>query len=441
MSKGLKKQLENRLNNLSWLSVKRAKGDESVAVREDIKKTTKEIAEITAEMSGYDEDDEPAIWTPNFPDRKEILSLKPFPEYSIHYMGLAGWAYRNIDTDPDMVYQQIYELARRTRKARAKFLRTFLINGSRKKGEEYMMDALPWGMVIKDGRRKIDFDRINLVWWDVVEIIEEACKYWGIEHRPTFRMERYNQDIFHFDNNVQKIHGEWSDKSAEVTIKFMRDFMQMQKDVRNNPNYKSPFEFFNEPLCWGDHVKLGAVADYHLKMWRGVEDLTTINRAVTCSRGCEGAHANFVEKHFFDGRYYGVSPEFDDRKVKPEYHGVSTLQSLYSAGGFIAGLGCAKFDLSYNEDGHGEDGSYSPIPWTNFNLANAEELYEMQYHGHTESQRRGKRFNHTVFMMDCLRRDKQDKMIAKEEFDPEQIAHMNWERTMQYRKMREDLHN
>jgi len=32
-------------------------------------------------------------------------------------------------------------------------------------------------------------------------------------------------------------------------------------------------------------------------------------------------------------------------------------------------------------------------------------------------------------------------MIAKEEFDPEQIAHMNWERTMQYRKMREDLHN
>ena len=438
MSKDLKQQLENRIENLSWLSVKRAKGNEEVG--KDIKTTAKEIAEIISKMSGYEEDttEEPAIWIPIFPDRKEILALKPFPEYSIHFMCLAGWAYRNIDKDPVMVHQQIYELARHTRKARAKFLRTFLINGSREKKEKYIMDALPWRMVIKDGMKKIDFNTYNGKWWGVVRIIEEACKYWGIEHRPTFRMERYNRDIFHFDNNVQKIHGEWSVRSAEITIDFMRDFMGMQKDVRNNPTYKSTFEFFNEPLCWGDHVKLGAVADYHLKLWRGVEDMTAIYRAVTCSGGCEGAHANFTEKHWFDGRYYGSS-EFDDRKVKPEFHGVSTLQSLYSAGNLIKGLGCAKFDLSYNEDGHAEDGSYSPIPWTPFNLADPEELYEMQYHGHTECQRRGKRFNHTVLMMGCLCQDEKDNMIAKEEFSPKQIARMNWERTMQYRKMREEL--
>jgi len=55
MSKDLKKQLENRIKNLSWLTVTRAKGNESVA--DEIGKIAKEIAEITEEMS---EGDEPA---------------------------------------------------------------------------------------------------------------------------------------------------------------------------------------------------------------------------------------------------------------------------------------------------------------------------------------------------------------------------------------------
>jgi len=80
-------------------------------------------------------------------------------------MCLAGWGYRNIDEHPSLVHQQIYEVARRTRIAGAKYLRSFLMNGSRKKSEKYIMDALPWIMVTDDGRRKIDFDVPNMKWW------------------------------------------------------------------------------------------------------------------------------------------------------------------------------------------------------------------------------------------------------------------------------------
>jgi len=230
-------------------------------------------------------------------------------------------------------------------------------------------------------------------------------------------------------NNIQGIHGEWSEDSAEITIKFMRDYMLMQRDVRNNVVYDPPFEFMNEPQCVGDHEKLGMIADYHLALWRGVEDLTIINRAMTCSGACEGAHANFVEKHWFDGRYYG-SDEFKSRKVIPEFHGVSTLSSH--------GLGSGWRHLAYNEDGCG-DGSYSPIPWTPFRLANAGELYAMLRYGHTHCQARNKKFIFTCFMLDCLRQDKADNMIAKEEFDPQQLEFMNWDRPNQYKQMREEL--
>jgi len=447
MSKDLKEKLKDRHVDMSYLTMKRSQGLEKMEgtpIVEKIKEIAKQIAEITAKMSGYkwEEEEESEDWKPDFADREELLALDTFPEYCIHFMGLAGWAYRNIDEHPNMVYQQIYELARRIRISRAEYMRTFLINGSRKPGERYMMDALPWAMVNLDGKKKkIDFDVPNAKWWKVVRIIEEACKYWKIHHQPTFRMARYNQDIFNADNNVQGIHGEWSEGSAEVTIAFMRDYMGMQKKVRNNPDYKPPFEFFNEPQCANipanNHAVLGMIADYHLKMWRGVEDLTIINKAMACSRACEGAHANFVGKHWFDGRYYG-SDEFKDRKIKVEFHGVSTLQTLFSNGHIQAGLGSGWWHLWYNEDGSG-DGSYSPIPWTPFRLANAEELNDMLWYGHTECEKKRKTFGFTCFMLDCLRQDAHDHMIAKEEFDPEQLEFMNWDRAIQYRKMREEL--
>jgi len=42
-------------------------------------------------------------------------------------------------------------------------------------------------------------------------------------------------------------------------------------------------------------------------------------------------------------------------------------------------------------------------------------------------------------MLDCLRQDKADNMIAKEEFDPQQLEFMNWDRAGTYKKMREEL--
>ena len=438
MAKNLTKKLEDRHVELSWLTKQHAIGKTTIdgALTVDrIKDCSKEIARLVAEMSGYEEDEEPADWKPNFPDRTEILATPLYNELRIHYMGLAGWAYRNIDEHPNMVHQQIYEVARRTRLAGAKYLRSFLINGSRAASERYIMDVLPWEMVIKDGRKIIDFGIPNDKYWDVSKIIEEATKYWGIQHQPTFGMSRYNADIFNMQNNAQGIHGEWSGASIPIMIKFMRDFMLMQKGLRN-PTFLPTFEFKNEPICWGNHPLGHIIADYHLAIWRGVEDLTEIRRATTCSGGCEWAHANFVGPEFIDGRWFG-SDEFKDRKVTAEWHGVSSLQSLYDKG-FINGLGSGWKHLAFNEDGS-NSGSYSPIPWTQFKLANSEELYDMQHHGHTECLRKGKRFFHTVFMLDCLRQDKNDNMIAKEEFDPKQLEVMNWDRTIQYSRMRADL--
>jgi len=439
MPKNLTKKLEDRHIDLSWLTEQQAKGKttiDGVLTTERIKGCAKEIARLVAEMANYEEDDEePVDWKPNFPDRAEILKTPIYNELRIHYMCLAGWAYRNIDEHPSLVHQQIYEIARRTRIAGAKYLRSFLINGSRSPKEKYIMDALPWEMVIKNGRKVIDFDSRNVKYWEVVKIIEQACMYWGIQHLPTFWMERYNDDIFNRDNNVQKIHGFWRDETVSIKVGFMREFMNMQKVLRNL-TFLPPFEFINEPLCWGNHDKGAIVADHHLDLWHGVEDLTQIRKAMTCSGGCDFAHANFVEKHWFDGRYYG-SDEFKSRKIIADYHGASTLQSLYNEN-FEHGLGSAWKHLSFNEDGS-DSGSYSPIPWTPFRLANAGELYTMLRYGHTHCQERNKKFYHTVFMLDCLRQDKDDNMIAKEEFDPEQLESMNWKRAGAYKKMREEL--
>jgi len=424
-------KLADLLNRSGWLTKRWTEGQDVNGERKDC---NKEIAGLI--FPEDDEDEEPVDWKPNFPDRAEILKTPLYNEFRIHYMCLAGWAYRNIDEHPSLVHQQIYEIARRTRIAGAKYLRSFLINGSRAKSEKYIMDALPWIMVIDDGRRKIDFESLNLKWWRVVRIIEEACKYWGIQHMPTYRMARYNRDIFRAANNLQRIEGEWGDESAEITGDFMRNYMLMQKNVRKNLTYNPACEFINEPQCVGNHAKLGMIADYHLKLWREVDKLTTINKVMTCSGQCEGAHLNLIERGHYFGRDFG-SDEFKDRKIQVEFHGVSDLQSLYDEG-FLNGLGSRWRHLAYNEDGS-DSGSYSPIPWTPFRLANAEELYDMQYHGHIECRKRNKIFYHTVFMLDCLRQDKDDNMIAKEEFDPQQLESMNWDRAGTYKKMREEL--
>ena len=426
---------------MSWLIEKKAKGAskiKGVSIKTKIEETAESIARVTAKMSGYDsgDADEPALsGEPVFPDKSEVLKLPVWDEFRIHYMALPGWAYRNIDTNPNMVYQQIYELARRTRIAGAKYLRTFLINGSRKPTEKYIMDAIPWNMVKQGGVKKVDFESSNTKYWDVVSIIEEACKYWNIHHLPTFWMDRYNYDVFQRDNNVQKIHGFWESVTVPIKVKFMKDYLNMQKQVRKDTKYEGSFEFINEPIHSGDHALGFKIADHHLELWRGIQNLTKIGNAMTCSRGSEFAHANFVDedtKTF--SRSFG-SAEFASRDIIPEYHSVSTLKGLLVD--FDHGLGSGWRHLAYNEDG-ADDGSYNPIPWTPFRLADPQEFYEMIKYGHTKARKRNKRFIITAFMMDCLRQDVNDNNIAKEEFDPQQIDFMNWDRPNQYRQMRVD---
>ena len=430
-------RIELLFNKRAWLIKGDTKAipvsDGEASWQDRLKENSKNLSKLLVNEENIP--DLPDYWQPDFPDHKEVLKLETFQELKIHYMGLPGWAYRNIDENLDMVKQQIYEVAKRTRIAGAEYLRTFIMNGSRKVKEKYVMDAIPWEMINKDGRKVIDFNLNNIKYWNVLEIIEQACMYWKIQHMPTFWMERYNDGIFTGINNVQNVHGFWTDETLPIKIKFMRDFMDMQKALRSE-KYLSPFEFINEPLCWGNHTKGAVVADHHLALWRGVEDLTVIRKAMTCSGGCDFAHANFTGKHWFDGRYYG-SDEFKDREIIADFHSASELQSLYDVG-FIHGLGSAWKHLSFNEDGS-NTGSYSPIPWTKFKLANAVELYDTLHHGHTECQKKNKKFFFTIFMLDCLRQDKLDNMIPKEEFDPKQILQMNWDRTLQYRKMREEL--
>jgi len=442
MGKEWQRKQADRLVDLSWLTEQRAKGVEvidGVPISERIRSASDTIASLTAKMAGYTEDpDDPGEpgqpWEPSFPDRPEVLDLKVWDEFQVHYMGLPGWAYRNIDEDSDMVHQQIYEVARRTRISGAKHMRSFLINGSRKASERYMMDALPWMMVKKDGHKLIDFSLRNDKYWKVLEIIEEACKYWKIHHRPTFWMDRYNYDIFHVDNNVQGVHGFWEPVTTPYKGAFMREFLKMQRKVRNNSGYFGRFEFINEPMHGGNHPLGYRIADHHLELWREIEALTKIGNGMTCSRGSEFAHANFVEENCETfSRCFG-SDEFASRDIKPEYHGVSTLDSLMWDIGH--GLGSAWRWLLYNEDG-AQGGNYRPIPWTGYELADAEQLFDTMWYGHTECQKRNKKFYFTAFMMDCLRQDQNDNLIAKEEFDPEQIEWMNWDRPNQYRVLRE----
>jgi len=279
-------------------------------------------------------------------------------------------------------------------------------------------------------------------YWKVLKIIEEACKYWRIHHQPTFWMDRYNYDIFNRDFNVQGIHGFWEDTTVPVKGEFMRNFFQMQRDVRNQ-DYQGPFEFVNEPIHGGNHEYGGQIADHHLALWREIENMTVIGNGMTCSRGSEFAHANFVGEHWFESlnRTFG-SEEFESRDIKPEYHGVSTRQALIDD--IWSGVGSGWRWLAYNEDGSNpEDGEYNPIPWTPFRLASAPQFYDTMYFGHTTAEDYGKTYIQTAFMMDCLRQDQNDKdnqgrPIAKEEFDPEQLEHMNFERPDMYRAMRED---
>lgn len=440
-----KNKIERKLNKQAWLTKHDAQNSPVIGGNDPwekrIKQNSKDLAELIC-----DEDEEPQIpvgpvkYVPSYSTGVVLrtLALPQYKEYAIHYMGLPGYVYRHLRDAPRETIDKVYELARLTREAGADALRTFMMNGSRARSEKYMFEALPWQMVKGSWQGKqvkqIDFSQRNDYYFECCQVIEDACKYWDIKHRPTIWMDRYNYDIFDERFNVQGVNGFRSAHAQKIKINFMIDYFMFQMSIRGI-KYDSTFEIENEPTHHRNHELGGLIADQNLEMFRALQDLgMQIEDLWTCSGGSEFSHANFVgEDCETFNRCFG-SDEFKSRLVKPEYHEVSTLQSLWDAN-FDHGLSSGWKQLCFNEDA-ANVGSYSPIPWTNYKLGNYVEVFDMLDVALRECKaHRGKRFFFTMFMMDCLELDEADG-IAKETY---LLHEMNWKRTKAYPDVRKHL--
>jgi hypothetical protein len=405
---------------------------------DNLRQAWRNIQDGDEDENGTDPD--PGPWEPPYEKeyRAEILAGPQYNEYAIHYMGLPGYIYRFLDVQPANTCSVVYELARHTREAGGKALRTFMMNGSRKASERYMFDALPWQMVKRNGRKVIDFEKRNDYFYECCQVIEEACKYWRIEHRPTMTMDRYNYDIYHRDNNIQGVDGYRSPEALQIKKQFIRDYLLFMASFRG-AKYKPSFEIENEPMHGGDWSLGKIIADQNLEIFRYIQDLTDIAHVWTCSGTSEFSHAWFVEPQtepmIIDGKevYFGLE-EFRGRLVKPEWHGTSTLASLLRTG-WEHGLGSGWPNLANNEDGGADDGEYNPIPWTSYRQANYLQLKEMCKYAHKTAAGQRKTWYFTAFAMDCLEVDPADN-VPKETYD---LDNMNWRRYDAYKDARAEL--
>lgn len=447
MTKNLVTKQTKQLEGFAW-AIKQHAQNQPPPVGEtwedNISAKAEKIANTEADMADYEPDD------PNPPDpdepyeppyteveRDEVLAMPVWDENRIHYMALPGYIYRFLRDDPEATKDKVYELVRQARIAGCKYVRTFLINGSRKDTERYIMDALPWEMVKvqQDGKqlKKIDYTKRNDYYFECCGVIEEACKYWKVHHQPTFWMDRYNEDVFDVRFNMQGVNGYRSDDALAIKCQFIYDYLAFQHNYRAD-DYKHCWEIENEPTH-ANHTEGGVIADQNLVMFRAAERHgTRINETMTCSGGTEFSHANFVEEDCDTfNRCFG-SDEFASRLVKPEWHSVSTLDDLLYKMNWGAALGSGWKHLCNNEDG-ANSGSYSPIPWTPYCQANYEELVETCIVAIQSSAEKGKRWIFTLFAMDCLEIDPDDG-IAKETYN---LARMDWHRYHALRDVRLDL--
>lgn len=428
-------QLQNLLVGYSWATRSWANADplDREGWKNNIKDKSEKIAFKIAELTGYtpepEEPEEPGWPVYNAEKRKKILQLPQLPEIQIHLMGLVGWIYRNLRRDWSGTVEKVYELARLCRECGAWTMRTFMTNGSRAKTELYMLEALPWKTVVKDGRKLHDFDQDNPYYWGCCEVVERACKYWHLKHEPTFWMARQNQDIFRRENNVQGIHGFRDPKAFEIRNAFNVEYIKFQRKFRS-PDYDPCCEPENEPTH-RNHVEGATIADQHLRYFLALEAQgLPLHNFRTCGAMSEFPHAELVERHYFESLQRWFGDDRFNRKVKVDNHGVSTLQSLFGwivdddgKTQFQKALGSAWPVLCYNEDA-ANDGSYSPIPWTGYRQANYEELFDTVWYGTSECRKRRKFFFFTVFMMDCLEIDPKDN-VPKETYN---LEDMDWKR-------------
>lgn len=355
--------------------------------------------------------------------RDKVFAQPQYNEYEIQWLSLVGFLYRFLDTQPKYAIDTVYEVARITRDSGGSILRTMMINGSRKKGEKYIFDALPWKMVKPENLWLIDFDQRNDYYFQCCAVIEDACKYWRLKHRPSLTLDRYNYDIFDWDYNVQRIDGYRSPEALEVKKKWFVDYIEFQMTFRG-ANYKPVLEFENEPAHNRNHWLGKEIADEHLALFRAVEHLVRIDECMTCSKGSEFAHAHFVGPESFtmpDGStvIFG-SLEFKDRRVWPEYHGCSTKLGLDQTG-WADGVSSGWHHLANNGDGGSPDGEFIPLPWApGLRFGTYDQVKEMCLYAMTTAGARGKPWRYTEFVPDVLLIDPADG-IPKETYDLEHV--------------------
>lgn len=453
MAQNQEAKLSKNLQGISLATYHKGAGTpppEGMTWDDVIEKRCDNAARSTAKMSDYtppeegeepDPEDPGDDYVPPYTQAEidEALAVTTYPECRMHFMGLPGWIYRFFKEDPKMVRDTVYELARQVRLSGGMYLRTFMMNGSRDADERYMMDALPWMMVkVKEGGKeikKVDFEQPNEFYYECCGIIEEACKFWKIHHQPTFYMDRYNEDIFDARFNIQGVNGYRSESALVYKCRFIYDYMDFQHNYRPD-DYKHGWEIENEPFHHRNHYLGATIADQNLVMFREAERHgARIDETMTCSRYSEFSHANFVGEHYFAPlqRTFG-SDEFESRKVKAEWHSVSTLDDLLYKMDWEGALGSGWKNLCNNEDG-ADSGSYNPVPWSPFRLADYDESVEMITYAITSSRACGKRWFFTYFMMDCLQVDPDDG-IVKETYD---LSKMDFERIKAYKHVRLDL--
>ena len=350
--------------------------------------------------------------------------MKSYEQYGIHFFCVVQYIMNNLD-EP-WIDKSIDRLCKKTAKMGAKRLHTFLWNGSLKPSERYCKKAIPWKRV--DG--KVDFSEPNYEFAEALILLDYCAQKHNLDLMLTLFMARYNEDIFKKDKNVQGIDGFYSDEAIEVQKTFARWVIKVMRQYRPG-DYKPYVLLMNEPICRGRH-EYGAnvIAPWHLKMWRAIEDLTTIDHLWVNSGECEYAHCELVGefKDPWTGKTLG-SDEFKSRKVKPEEHGVSTLDSLLEKK-FHHSLKSGWKHLVFSEDG-ARGGSFR-VPGLGFWQGNYREVKEMLSYAIRECNKKNKRFYFVSFTMSCLKKN-QDTGYFQEDF--RRLNHINWKRMKAYKRV------
>lgn len=385
-------------------------------------------------------------YEPTYPaaEKARVLALPKFPEFAAHLMALTPYVFRFFRDDPKGTTDLVYELIKRLREQGVGVIREFLINGSRKPSERYIFDALPWQMVKRNKRRVIDFTIRNNYYFECCQMIDRACQYWETDHRATLTMDRYNYDIFKPENNVQNISGYRSPEAELIKQSFAIDYLGSVIQGRKT------LEGENEPAHHGDHYLGLTIARNTHDLFTAIRDapypgLIKIEDFWTCSSGSEFAHAGLVEPHeiIIGGQPViigdaEICPRPGSRKVKPDYHGQTTLDSVLKSGFASHGLPSAWWYLCSNEDGGAEDGDYEPLPWAiKLRVASYEQLTETCTFCISSTRDRAKNWFFTAFMMSSLSIDPVDG-IPKETYDLDRMQ-PDIERIKAYTDVRLDM--